>query len=909
MFYAVRRIIFATLSIVLMQFTTTSSANLVKKNDVKLEAEAGGISSYRLENGFKVILIPFPNASNTRIELLVKAGSKIEGYGQTGMAHLLEHMLFKGAGKRKSIKDDLTGLGATYNGTTTTDRTNFFEVVDADDRKIEELIRLEADRFIRPTFTAGDLSSEMTVVRNELENSEHQPFRLVTDALNRNLFAWHGYGRSTIGARSDIEGASYVSLKNFHKQHYRPDNAVLIISGKFDPDRVLQLTGSLFKEAKNPSANLTIDVTRESPQARTSKTDLFQNLGTTVAASGWRLPGMTERSVYAFDLAATAICDSQWGSLRKDIVVDRKLAVSTSCYTSIDPDYSKFIAYARAGQDSSAEKISSELIKHVEDAARKGITQEQLERAKLSNATSFHKTVADYQELARNISEAEVGGDWRLLFWSNDVYKSITLEEANQALSKWLIPTNRSDVLLHHSELAKPIAVSTPVHIDSLLGSMNWSNVIPTADPLPKTFTELANLEQKVDFGRSDVEAALIKRKTSGDLVYFSFENDYGSEQTLKNRRVACTAASALIKFGGNGLDRDALNARMESLHARWMMDLERIYLEVPKNNLNEAFDTLFAAWTAPLLPVAEFESYKASVSANYEAALKDPTRLLEYELAMRFDNYPEGSWNKPQKIEERLEALKSLRYEDVKRCSKDFSGVAHASLGVVGDISPNELKALWEKTVSLKASKLPYQRSAVPVAPKSIDARPIVITKPDSPNAKIIGTSVIPMSLRSEEHAALEIAVYVLGGTSRSLIWEQVREIDGFAYQAGMGISVDPYDERATVEIRATSSTGNAEKTLLSLKGVLSKALKDGISDEQLKVAKESWKESRKSFLGDETLYALSMTSNMQSGKDFRDTIELDQKIANTSSAEATRILRKYVDQSSIVWAIGKGE
>jgi zinc protease len=203
----------------------------------------------------------------------------------------------------------------------------------------------------------------------------------------------------------------------------------------------------------------------------------------------------------------------------------------------------------------------------------------------------------------------------------------------------------------------------------------------------------------------------------------------------------------------------------------------------------------------------------------------------------------------------------------------------------------------------------LPYQRSAVPVAPKSIDARPIVITKPDSPNAKIIGTSVIPMSLRSEEHAALEIAVYVLGGTSRSLIWEQVREKDGFAYQAGMGISVDPYDERATVEIRATSSTGNAEKTLLSLKGVLSKALKDGISDEQLKVAKESWKESRKSFLGDETLYALSMTSNMQSGKDFRDTIELDQKIANTSSAEATRILRKYVDQSSIVWAIGKGE
>ena len=337
-------------------------------------------------------------------------------------------------------------------------------------------------------------------------------------------------------------------------------------------------------------------------------------------------------------------------------------------------------------------------------------------------------------------------------------------------------------------------------------------------------------------------------------------------------------------------------------------MDLERIYIEVPKKNLEEAFATLFSVWRSPSLPLAEFENYKASSIANYESALKDPTRIINNEVALRFDNYPEGSWNKPKKMEEGLSELKNLRYEDVKRCSDDFSGISHASLGVVGNISSSELKAIWKKSVGASSSKVSYERSPVPVAPKSIDASPVLITKPDTPNAKILGITVIPMSMKSQDHAAFELAVYALGGNSRSLIWNQVREKDGYAYQAHMGVSVSPFDDRATVEISATSSTGNAEKTLNSLKTVLSNALKDGISEEQLEIARNIWKESRKSLLGDEKLYALTLTSDMGSGSDFSQSAEFDKKIESVSSAEATRVLRKYVNELSIVWAIGKG-
>lgn len=166
------------------------------------EASAGGFSSYRLDNGFRLILAPFPDAAATRIELLVKTGSKHEGYGETGMAHLLEHMLFKGAGQRPDLKRELTALGATWNGTTNSDRTNYFATVRADPDKVDEAIRIEADRFLRPTFSAADLASEMTVVRNELERNWNATTTIPAAWLPARCNARASSGTATGGRRS-----------------------------------------------------------------------------------------------------------------------------------------------------------------------------------------------------------------------------------------------------------------------------------------------------------------------------------------------------------------------------------------------------------------------------------------------------------------------------------------------------------------------------------------------------------------------------------------------------------------------------------------------------------------------------------------------------------------------------------
>jgi len=901
--------ILTKICIALLIFNLTSAyARPATAQQHVLEEKAAGIASYKLANGFKIILIPYPSASTVRIELLIRSGSKLEGYGETGMAHLLEHMLFKGAGQRKNIKDDLTKLGARYNGTTSQDRTNYFETVDADPKKIDELLRLEADRFIRARFTAADLASEMTVVRNELENSEKEPSQLVLSALARNGFNWHGYSRSTIGARSDIEGASFAALQAFHKKHYRPDNAALIVSGNFDSTSVLALASKLFAVAKNPSTEKPSNWTLESPQALTNKTELVAAAGTTVAASAWKLPGMKERDAHALDLAAASICDSDWGSLRKEIVLDRKLAVSASCFTSNQTDYGRFIAFARADQQANAELLSQEVVKHIQEAAVRGVSQAQLERARLSELNSFQKALDSHEAVASLVSRSEAAGDWRLFLWERDVVSSVTLEEANDALKKWVVPLNRNDVVLKHVENAPPLVFPKPTEAEVRVKGQSWASFISSADSAPTSLLAISKSTVKFNLGKDRVQVALIQRKTQGDKVWLALENDYGNPAQLKNRKVSCDAASALMSYGGDGLSRDALNARMEGLQAIWQINLAGVYLEVPRKNFLEAFNLLISSWANPLMPVAEFDRYKAARVAALEAAVTDPIRISDNEVRLRFDNYPEGHWGKPKAFPESIEEIKNLAYDEVRKCVQDFVNVSQVRIGVVGNITAEVIQDAWLKTglkVSVPSS---YQRVPTPIAPVNVDVTPINVTLPGKTNAKVTGTTVVPINLKSEDFPALQLAVYALGGNSSSLIWQQLREIQGLAYSSGMQISPSSFDDRSTIQLFATASSSNAEKALFSLQSVLAKVLSEGFTPEQIEKAKSAWLQKRKATLGDERGFASTLVNSLYDGQDFEAIEALDQKLKAVNDRQATSVLKKYVAQSQILWAVGKG-
>src|SRR5688572_20682430 len=211
-----------------------------------------GITEYSLPNGLRVLLFPDQSKPTVTINITYLVGSNHEGFGETGMAHLLEHMVFKGSKRHPDPSAEFTKHGSRRNGSTNWDRTNYFETVPATDENLDWALDLEADRMVNSFILKKDLESEFSVVRNELEAGENDPTRVTLFRTLRTAFTWHGYGRSTIGTRSDIENVPIDRLRVFYRKYYQPDNALLVVAGKFEPAKTLALIEKKFGVIPRP---------------------------------------------------------------------------------------------------------------------------------------------------------------------------------------------------------------------------------------------------------------------------------------------------------------------------------------------------------------------------------------------------------------------------------------------------------------------------------------------------------------------------------------------------------------------------------------------------------------------------------------------------------------------------------
>src|SRR5882762_9493281 len=225
---------------------TATAQNPALPKGVERVTSVEGITEYRLANGLRVLLFPDPSKQTMTVNMTYLVGSAVEDYGETGMAHLLEHMVFKGSPKHTNIPQELTSHGARPNGSTSYDRTNYFETFTATDENLNWALDLESDRMINSFIAKKDLDSEMTVVRNEFELGENSPFLVLLERSMAASYIWHNYGKTTIGARSDIENVPIERLQAFYHKYYQPDNAVLTIAGRIDEPKILALVDKYF---------------------------------------------------------------------------------------------------------------------------------------------------------------------------------------------------------------------------------------------------------------------------------------------------------------------------------------------------------------------------------------------------------------------------------------------------------------------------------------------------------------------------------------------------------------------------------------------------------------------------------------------------------------------------------------
>src|SRR5215471_11267083 len=225
-----------------------------------------GVTEYTYPNGLRVLLLPDSGSGTITVNATYLVGSRHEGYGETGMAHLLEHMNFILSTHGRNIKKELTDHGARWNGTTSFDRTNYFETINASDENLAWALGLEAERMVNMRIEKELLDTEMTVVRNEFERGENIPARILEERVMSTAYLWHNYGKSTIGSRADIERVPIDRLAAFYSKYYQPDNAVITIVGQIDASKTLGLVTDTLGKIPRPTRTLDQTYTAEPPQ-------------------------------------------------------------------------------------------------------------------------------------------------------------------------------------------------------------------------------------------------------------------------------------------------------------------------------------------------------------------------------------------------------------------------------------------------------------------------------------------------------------------------------------------------------------------------------------------------------------------------------------------------------------------
>src|ERR1051325_10872532 len=358
-----------------------------------------GITEYSFPNGLRVLLFPDSSKPKVTVNITYLVGARHEGYGETGMAHLLEHMNFIQTKTRKNLKQELTDHGADMNGTTGWDRTNYYETLSASDENLRWALEFEADRMVNTRIEKPLLDTEMTVVRNEFEMGENSPDNVLMQRVLETAFLWHNYGHLPIGNRSDIERVPIDRLASFYQKFYQPDNAILVVAGKFDEPKTLTWIAETVGKVPKPQRKLEQTYTQE-PTQDGDRTVTLRRVGDTQSVMAlYHVPAASHPDAAAIEVLSGVLGDTPSGRLYKALV-DNKKTVSAGMMSFQLRDPGVLIATARLRQEQSIDDARKILLNTVEGLIKEPPTKDEVERIKTKHLKQMELEIADSQSLA-----------------------------------------------------------------------------------------------------------------------------------------------------------------------------------------------------------------------------------------------------------------------------------------------------------------------------------------------------------------------------------------------------------------------------------------------------------------------------------------------------------------------------
>ena len=858
--------------------------------------EVEGIREYRLPNGLRVLLAPDASKPTTTVNIVYRVGSRHENYGETGMAHLLEHLVFKGTATRGNIMQELNRRGMRFNGTTSYDRTNYFETFSASEDNLRWALEMEADRMVNSRIAQSDLQTEFSVVRNEMEMGENNASRVLWQRMAAAAFDWHNYGKSTIGARSDVENVRIENLQAFYRQYYQPDNAVLVLAGSFDRDAALNLVESSFGQIPRPARKLLPAYTQDPVQDGAREVRVNRVGDTPLLGVLYHTTPASHPDATAVAALAEILGDTPNGRLHKALVEGGQ-AVSVGPWNFALDQTGYIIFMAELAQEQPAAVARQTLRTQLENLAQQPITAAELERAKTALLADIESTLNSPQSLALRLTDSIAQGDWRLFFLHRDRVQALQLEDVQRVAQNYFTDSNATWGEFIPTQQPQRAAMPAPVDLDAVLRNYQGQAAIEEGEAFDASPANIENRTRRLTLP-GGMQLALLSKKNRGATVVGQLRLHMGDEASLMGQSTASDLAADLLMRGAGKYSRAELSALLERLNTQMSVsgNGQELLLQfvTRRKHVAQVLELVRDVLRQPRFAPEEFaRAVQESVTA-LEAGRKDPNAMARQALAQALAVYPPGDVRASQTVDQALAELRSTTLEDVRRFHAHFYGADHAEFALVGDFDAQAVPAQIDALLGDWKSPARYARLPSLLRPEKPGST--LLQAPDKANAFYL--AALPLALRDDmpDFVPLILADAVLGGGSKSRLSERLRQQDGISYGAGSSLSVDSWEPVAMWRLYALYAPDKLPVLRQSVEEELARLLAQGITADELADAKKSMLEQRRLNRSQDSALASALLHQMATGRTMDFSAALDAAIGAAKLDDVNAALRRHL-------------
>lgn len=863
-----------------------------------------GITEYRLPNGLTVLLFPDQTKPTATVNVTYKVGSRNEQYGETGMAHLLEHLMFKGTPEHKKIYAELTAHGARTNASTWFDRTNFFETFDSSDANIRWALEMESDRMVHSFISQEGLSSEMTVVRNEFESGENDPARILEERVLSTAYLWHNYGHSTIGARSDIENVPIPKLQAFYRTYYQPDNAVLLVAGRFDPAKTLGWIEEYFGRIPKPTRPLPVFYTQEPTQDGERDVTLRRVGDVQELAVAYHVPSGSHPDAAPVDLMVQILADTPSGRLHKALVETHE-ASSIGGYLQPlhDPGFVMFSA--EVPPEKPLDVARKTMLATLDELSAHPFTKEELERARTALLKQIDLTLNVSARVGIEMSEWIGMGDWQLFFIHRDGIRKATLEDVQRVASEYLKPSNRT--VGEFLPTPKPDRAEIPPPPDvakEVAGYKGDQNVAQgeVFDPSPSNI-EARTTRKTLANG---MKLAFLPKKTRGETVFASATFRFGTAESLKNLDTPASFAGDMLLRGTAHHTRQEIQDAFDKLKARVSVGggatQANVGIETTRANLPEVLKLVVEVLKEPNFPEKEFELLRDETTSSIQQQFTDPESIAQNAFERHLSDYPKGDVRYVETFQEEMDDAKTVKVDEARKFWQRFYGASHAEMAIVGDFDPAAVLPILESGFGSWTSSEPYERVTHPFQDRpKLDK---TFETPDKANALYLAGENLEIRDDDPDYVAMLLGNYIFGGGFlNSRLAERIRQKEGLSYGVGSQFSASPLDKSGSFLEFAIFAPQNAGKLRTALEEELASALKDGYKPDEVAPAKSGILQARQVGRAQDGELARRLAGYLFIDRTMQFDADVDKKLQALTPAEILAAMKRHIDPSKMTY------